>query len=171
MKKRQKEWIIFIILLIIIFFGARELYRYKVDKKKYEYDIRLENSSIKTFQDVLQSGLDEYIAEEKIIAVADTDEKMKAYRTLDEIIDAGFRFYNGEIVIPDDKEYDSCFEDIIRDALGMYIKSKGKAEDGRYIELVRGKKYWVWVLIQGSYKEGYTVLVEPAIKDPFSEIR
>ncbi len=166
MKKWQKEWLIYIVSLIIIFLGAREIYRYIVNKDMKDYYFRCDNSNADTFQIVLETCLDEYTSNENIIAIADTDEKMKAYKTLDEIIDIGYHLNSRDI-----KEHDSCLEENIRIRLENYIKSEGKGENGRYIFIKSGEKYQVWVLIQGSYKEGFTVLTEVAKKDPFSEVR
>ena len=188
MKKWQKEWLIYIVSLIIIFLGAREIYRYIVNKDMKDYYFRCDNSNADTFQIVLGTCLDEYTSNENIIAIADTDEKMKAYKTLDEIIDIGYHLKSRDIKVcwdlpifernigyhlksRDIKEHDSCLEENIRIRLENYIKSEGKGENGRYIVLKSGEKYQVWVLIQGSYKEGFTVLVEVAKKDPFSKIR
>ena len=171
MDKKKKEIIIFIISLIIIFLGARGIYRYITDKKAYEYDIRREQCIINSFQNVIQYSLDDYVKNEKIIAMADTDSKMKAYKTLDEIIDASFLFDQKRVENPDGIKYDSCLEKNIRDTITKYVKTEKKAEDGRYIFLKAGKKYQVWVLIQGSYKDGFTVLAQSAKTDPFSEVR
>lgn len=166
MKQWQREWFIFIVSLIVIFLGAREVYRYIVNKEMQEYNIRCDNSNADTFQVVLQTCLNDYISNENIIAMADTDDKMKAYKTLDEIIDISYRLNSRDI-----KEHDSWLEENIRVGLENYFKSEGEGEDGRYIFLRSGKKYQVWVLIQGSDKEGYTVLTKVAKKDPFLKLR
>lgn len=145
-------------------------------------------------QNVLQRELNLYVADERYSAVADTDEKMRAYKTIDEIIETELCFYNETEGLKDTEPYNYClekifegrkeygknpyerlpgeqrfgFEEEVVRSLELYIQPQG---DGWYIEPRHFKGCQLWTWIQGSYEEGYTVMVLPYKKDPFSEVR
>lgn len=147
-----------------------------------------ENSSIDFCQDLLQSALDIYVSDNRYTAVADTNEKMRAYKTIDDIIETELRFYNETEGLKDKEPYNHCLEkifegrkeykknpyerycieeEIVRGFEG-YIEPKG---EGQYIELNDFKGYKIWIWIQGSREEGFKVKVLPGKKDPFSDDR
>lgn len=149
---------------------------------------------IEVCQGVLQSILILYVDDERYSAVADTDEKMRAYKSIDEIIETELRFYNEteglkdkepynyclEKIFEGRKEYGKnfyeqlpseqrfCFEEEVVRNLELYIQPQG---DGWYIELRHFKGCQLWTWIQGSYEEGYEVMILPGKTDPFSEVR
>ena len=137
------------------------------------------------------------MADERYSAIADTDEKMKAYKSIDEIIATELAFYNETEGLMDKEPYNYCLEKIFegRKEYGKnpyerlpseqrfcfeeevvrifegYIEPKG---NGRYLSESRSKEFKgcpIWIWIQGSYEEGYTVMVLPYKTDPFSEVR
>lgn len=147
-----------------------------------------EYADIDTCKIVLQSVLDIYVSDNRYTAVADTDEKMRAYKTIDEIIETELRFYNETEGLKDKEPYNHCLkkilegrkeyeknpyerycieEEVVRGFEG-YIEPKG---EGQYIELKHFKGYKIWTWIQGSREEGFKVKVLPGKKDPFSDER
>lgn len=150
--------------------------------------------SVRSCTGRLQYVLDWYAADERCSAIADTDEKIRAYRSIDEIIETELCFYNEaeklndiepynyclEKIFEGRKEYGKnpyerlpsderfCFEEEVVRSLEMYIRPKG---DGRYFDLgyFNGNQIWIW--IQGSREEGYEIMVLPGKKDPFLEVR
>lgn len=139
-------------------------------------------------QDMLQFFLDSYVNDNRNLAIADTDEKMKAYKNLDEIIETELRFYNEAEGLGDKEPYNYCLEKIFEENeeygknpnervyfeekvvrnLSKYIKPMG---GGRYLELGHFKGYQIWTWIQGSREEGYEVKIWPGKKDPYSKVR
>ncbi len=99
------------------------------------------------------------------MAIADTDEKIRAYKNIDEIIEAAYNYKT----LPDDE--DVYFEKQVASVLTKFIKNEKNA---RYYIEPRSKdlkdcRLWIW--IQGSYEEGYEMKLLPYKTDPFSEVR
>lgn len=156
-----------------------------------------EYEDIRFIRYLLQEKLDSYVNDKRTTAIADTDEKMRAYRSIDEIIETELRFFNETEGIQEEKPYEYClerifegpeeneinwyeklpidenycFEEEVVRTFERYIEPK---ENGRYLMDPKSKDFkdcrlWIW--IQGSYEEGYTVMVLPDKNDPFSEVR
>ena len=171
------------------------LFSCMIDKKAHYRHHEYED--IRHIWSCLQNVLDNYVSDERYSAIADTDEKMRAYKSLDDIIETELRYYNETEGMQDKEPYNDClykifegpkeygknsferlpsderfcFEEEVVRSFQKYIDPKGNDIYFREPKSKKFKGWQFWILIQGSYEEGYTVMVLPDKKDPFSEVR
>ncbi len=152
MSKKMKRKLIELIILVAIIILIPFFYTKYMDRKQERERNRRRAYTISDLVEYnLNSCLQDYTKDEKIIAIADTDEKMHAYKSLNEILDVATTVFNT----------DNCFETIVK----IYTDEKY----GSIVEEKEGYKYWV--LIEGNYKKGYTAEVRYGEDDPFQERR
>lgn len=150
---------------VAIWIGISILYYIICAEQRNDHYKWHEYNDIRYIRYLLQQQLDSYVKDEGTLAIADTDEKIRAYKNIDEIIEAAYNYKT----LPDDE--DVYFEKQVASVLTKFIKNEKNA---RYYIEPRSKdlkdcRLWIW--IQGSYEEGYEMKLLPYKTDPFSEVR
>lgn len=144
--------IVIAIMAVLVAVIAPNLTSYLGNSKK-----KTDNSNADTIENVINNQLQNYASDEKITAVADTDDDMLAYTDVAEIIAAATDFEA-------DDEYDSEFETNVK----QNVPAKYYKIDGSTVTMnTKQDNFKFWVKITGSKDDGFSAEVKCAEEDPF----
>ncbi len=157
-KKQLKQLICLVFIIFVIIEMQPLIFDYIDTRARETYDREVRKRTRKhnadTMENVLNNVFQEYKKNEKIKAIADTDEKMRAYKSLDEI-------YNVAMGL-DVKNVEDYLETLaIENMPKKYYPFENEKDKG----------YKYWVLIEVNYNEGFTAEVKCAKSDPFEKRR
>lgn len=145
--------IVIAIMAVLVAVIAPNLTSYLGNSKK-----KTDNSNADTIENVINTQLQNYCSDDKIKAVKDTDDDMKSYTDVAEILDNATDFAG-------DDDYESEFETNVKKNIpDKYYKDSGSAvtmntkQDG----------FKFWVQITGTKDEGFSAKVQCAKEDPFT---
>lgn len=157
-KKIKRQLIILICLIALIITGIAMMpfyHEYNLKQGEREQRKRTLNWVADSMENVLNQTLQTYKKNEKMIAIADTDEKMQAYKSLDEILNVATGL--------DVENVEDYFE--------TWIKANIHEKYYPLIEDEKNEGYKFWVLIKENHNEGFIAEVKYAKNDPFKKKR
>lgn len=148
--------IVIAIMAVLVAVIAPNLTSYLGNSKK-----KTDNSNADTIENVINTQLQNYCSDDKMTAVANSDDAMKNYTDVAAILSAATNF--------DPTTASGDFEAEFETNVKKNVPDKYYKVDGSSITMnTKQDGFKFWVLITGTKDEGFSAKVQCAKDDPFS---